>query len=146
MSVKQWVQHFSGKGEKWKVQDFGGTWQELGRVVSIEYPHLWRVVDHQGTTPGGGYAWLPKSEYIPCDPPEQWEDVTHECHTVEVDAAIPLRFQGGIADSRGMILFEKNKLHGMDYRLRKVQLRTLDSDPVLGHQLVWAFIVERRKS
>lgn len=130
----QWVQHISGQGEKWEVEN-----------SEHNYPHLWRVKDHQDKNPqSNSCAWLPKSEYRLCDPPEQWEEVTGKCGV--------FRWSWGKHhpdhndDGAFYISHSYTVVNDRCYRIRKVQLRTLDSDPVLGHQLVWAFIVERRKS
>lgn len=66
--VPQYVQHKSGIGEKWKVA-----------VLSYDPPSSaqWRVWREEGHD----YHYLPKSEYVPCDPPEKWEDVTEKCQS-----------------------------------------------------------------
>lgn len=70
--MKKYVQHISGQGEKWEVE-----------YLEHDYPHLWRVKDHQDKNPySNSCAWLPKSEYRLCDPPEEWEDVTGEYQTL----------------------------------------------------------------
>ena len=56
----QWVQHMSGIGPKWEVEDFESD--------------LWRTV--KGTAGWGNRAFLPKSEYDLSPPPERWEEVT----------------------------------------------------------------------
>jgi hypothetical protein len=61
--MSQWVQHKSGQGEKWEVDEvrtFMG-----GSVVCVK-----------AKVPGNAHPLLPWSEYIPCDPPEEYEDVT----------------------------------------------------------------------
>ena len=56
--MAQWVQHKSGAGEKWKVIN---TRESAWLVQSPKNEQV---------------NWdLPKSEYIPCEPPEQWEEV-----------------------------------------------------------------------
>lgn len=65
MSDSRWVQHISGQGEKWKVDR--------------ENDYQWGIVPRES---GIGFHYLPKSEFILCDPPEVWKDVTKEC-TVE---------------------------------------------------------------
>ncbi|MDI3463677.1 MAG: hypothetical protein OJF50_002498 [Nitrospira sp.] len=69
--MSTWVQHKSGIGEKWKVDErepdesyFDDTWSCLRdeRVNLL----------------------LPKSEYVECSPPETWQDVTEECEFSEV--------------------------------------------------------------
>lgn len=54
----QWVQHFSGQGEKWEVLN--------------DYPTEFIVRAQKSTTYRHSF---PKSEYRPCPPPEQWEVV-----------------------------------------------------------------------
>lgn len=58
--MSQWVQHISGQGEKWEVVHTG--------MKSTE----WAVNDKRGI----GKHYLPTSEYILCDPPEEWEVCT----------------------------------------------------------------------
>lgn len=119
MNNKKWVQHISGQGEKWGIVDL---WPN--------HPHLWRVIDHQNKQHGDGCAWFPKSEYILCDPPEEWEDVTGECEWMnsgsELTATI-YHLGHCLTANRG-------------YRFRKVKLAELD-----GFTRE-AFIVERKKS
>lgn len=62
MSEKQWVQHISGQGEKWKIL--------------FDNPYQWVAKNTQSTL---GYHLLPKSEYRLCDTPQVWRDVTEEC-------------------------------------------------------------------
>ena len=64
MSTTKWVQHISGQGEKWEYE-----W---------EGPIAWIC-----KTTGQNGMVLPKSEYLPCDPPELWVDVTEECGWVD---------------------------------------------------------------
>lgn len=60
---KQYVQHVSGQGEKWQLDD---------QSAGMDNRQDWRVLakDHSF------YHLLPKSEYRLCEPPEQWMDVT----------------------------------------------------------------------
>lgn len=64
MSVIRWVQHISGQGEKWEVTDNSCSlcWHTLG---------------------GTGALHLPKSEYVLCEPPERWVDVTKDVKIVK---------------------------------------------------------------
>ena len=55
--MTQYVQHISGKGEKWKL---------VGESNSF----IWKAYGQ------GGVVYLPTSEYQICDSPEEWEDVT----------------------------------------------------------------------
>jgi hypothetical protein len=64
MSETRWVQHVSGQGEKWEA---------LPRQCS-------KGIDwHVKSKDGSDFHFLPKSEYILCEPPVVWEDVTAEC-------------------------------------------------------------------
>lgn len=118
MNLKQWVQHVSGKGEKWEVSE--------------ECVHTWCVYSKQTN----GKCVLPKSEYVRCDPPEEWENVTENCYEVTDRLSTEQSYIGGIASQDHYILFERNKKHGLDFRLTKVN--RLHDGP--------SFIVERRKS
>ena len=111
--MSQWVQHISGQREKYRVDDVGA--------------YTWHVSD-----PGNGYTFLfPKSEYILCDPPEVWEDVTEQC---EVNHRDELRHNFGKCQAYTLATI----LGG--YRLRKV-LRFA----AVGLEQ-WGFIVEKKKS
>lgn len=57
---KRYVQHKSGEGEKWEV--------------TAEYASCWSSVQNQSQA-----YFLPKSEYILADPPEEYEDITEHC-------------------------------------------------------------------
>lgn len=110
MNDKRWVQHMSGQGEKWEVDgqwvaDKGAFWQVQVGVAA--------------------HADLPKSEYVLCPQPEQWEDVTDRVVNYSHGIAIP-----GI---EGMIA-RYGEINGETrYRLRKIDL-------AVGS----AFIVERK--
>jgi hypothetical protein len=124
MSVKKWVQHISGQGEKWEVRDCAYNLMEPPNDdICVINPN-----------PGKGisrYHFLPKSEYILCDPPKEWEDVTSE-----VEKSItPGNYRCGHIDIIGMVGA------GEDYRLTKM---LLEHGPTATQK--WAFIVERRKS
>lgn len=60
--MKQYVQHISGKGEKWEV---------CSRCA-----HGWNIY---GSNDKYRVYYVPDIEYALCDPPEEWEDVTAEC-------------------------------------------------------------------
>lgn len=67
--MKQYVQHISGQGEKWKLRDCkynennnNKTW-----VIDAEFNISSNCME------------LPRSEYKICTPPEEWEDVTNDC-------------------------------------------------------------------
>jgi hypothetical protein len=91
--MSQWVQHISGKGEKWKVIDFESLseWKVEAKVKTIDHCHF-----------------IPKSEYRLCDQPEVWQDVTGEC-TINC-AAVDIIYNGKIIFCRDGV------------RLRKVQM------------------------
>ena len=72
--------------------------------------------------------WVPKSEYILCDPPEVWEDVTNTCYSADRERTV-FHTEG----TKLVLATEEG------YRLRKVQIVLLGSDR-------WAFIVEKKKS
>lgn len=67
MGIKRYVQHISGQGEKW----------ELFNEAQHCHESEWRVKARTHEW----YHDLPKSEYILCAPPEEWEDVTDNCDT-----------------------------------------------------------------
>lgn len=60
--MARYVQHKSGIGEKWQICGEGGNTikQELYFVAFSD----------------GQLLQLPKSEYILCEPPKEWKDVT----------------------------------------------------------------------
>lgn len=111
----QYVQHKSGQGEKWET--FGEWTAELGE--------FWKT--HVGC---GQSASLPKSEYVECDPPEVWEDVTGECHVASWGRGRP------------QLVHNDKPIPGHGYRVRKVRT-TVEPN---GSTNTWAFIVERKKS
>lgn len=115
MNKTRWVQHISGQGEKWEVDRF---------VHGVS----WRVC-RDGST-----FYLPWKEYVDCDPPEQWEDVSGECYVT---------FTTLLTNKVASIGHNKRHLSDEDgYRLRKV--RCAKSMGVDNPD--WAFIVERKKS
>lgn len=71
VNSNKWVQHISGQGEKWKLTESSDN---LCAAYSV-----WRVFPK---TEGNFHPVLPKSEYVLCESPEIWKDVTGEC---EVD-------------------------------------------------------------
>lgn len=113
---KRWVQYKNDpNGEKWEVVD--------------ELPVQWVVSQGAGIP----RAVLPKLDYLICDPPEEWEDVTGECD-----------WCGGLAFFGDEIVTEQR-----GYRFRKVQVNF----PAEGQAPTgtpahcgWAFIIERRKA
>jgi len=63
--MNKYVQHKSGQGEKWQVDSYYD-----------DHEMFWRVPMKPGVA--DLVYRLPKSEYIECDPPEQWEECTRE--------------------------------------------------------------------
>ena len=110
MNKKRWVQHISGQGEKWEVEGLGESkvrWITDGR--------------------DGLRNHLPKSEYILCNPPEEWENVTGEYLT------------------NGFVIGQTSSPEKYTWlkkgdRIRKVKLLDANYHPTD------AFIVKRKKS
>lgn len=111
--MKKYVQHISGQGNKWEV---------LGDQING-----WKVRVPEGLAMGAG-TWFPKSEYRPCDPPEEWEDVTGECR--EGETLFHISPVSLITHKSGHLM--KNE----GFRVRKIDY--LHNGP--------CFIVERKKS
>lgn len=125
MSEHQYVQHISGQGERWLLQDKTGYNSQT---------HVDWCVHRDGY----GTLFLPKSEYVPIEPPEVWTDVTAECD-YDADGAIcgPPYEVGG-----SPIIGNIRQGEGLQkYRLRKVQLGIASA---LGG-IPWAFIVEKKE-
>jgi len=120
MKERQWVQHISGQGKKWEVMS--------------ENSFQWGV---RNTHPAEliGHHWVPKSEFTLCSPPEEWKDVTEECHVSPVH----------IRDEHWLGLFHKDgaNVHwpSNGYRLRKV---VINAGPQGEPPYKWAFIVEKK--
>ena len=112
MSHPQYVQHMSGQGEIWLVQD----WPDY-----LANPNLDWCVHRDGQ----GRLYLPKSEYVRCEPPEVWTNITSR---VTID-------DGDIFDGVTRIT---EVMSG--YRLRKVYLGIASA---LGG-IPCAFIVEKK--
>lgn len=93
------MQHKSGQGEKWLL------WECPRNHGTID---TWYVVRD-----GQDDLYLPKSEYVLCEPSEQWRDVTFECEFREMRQEVMHCANGGVVPIT-------NTLHG--YRFRKVQL------------------------
>ena len=92
MSQPIYVRHISGQGKIYKVFDGG-------------FITAWLVDNYQ----------LPKDEYVVCEPPEPWEDVTNQCELDGLRMYIPGGDHYGYLDTAH--LFTKTK-----YRLRKINL------------------------
>lgn len=113
-SSPRWVQHVSKQGHKWELYGEQHA-KENGLWLVRNKPH--------------GCISLPVSEYIPCDPPEVWKDVTKECEC----------FLGVIPN--GTFQYQNRQIcFGNRFRIRKVQMwRDRDGDTYD------AFIVEQRQ-
>jgi hypothetical protein len=128
MEAKRWVQHISGQGAKW--------------LVDVEGTNSWRCPHGQPVSLGySPHYFFPKSEYVLCEGPEVWVDVTHECEWVKDNV-----YHGKQPLAIGMA---GHIVSG--YRLRKVHLLSSPKDLVeisAGHvkglQDCWAFIVEKK--
>lgn len=98
--MARYVQHKSGIGEKWQICGEGGNTikQELYFVAFRD----------------GQLLQLPKSEYILCEPPKEWKDVT------DIFDVNDLSFSCHIESSR--------------FRLRKI--------PIIDGDRKYSFIVE----
>jgi hypothetical protein len=129
MKEKKWVRHISGQGEKWEV------------VSDWHNEHQWAV--RSGPVPCG-YHFLPKSEYVECEPPEEWVDVTEEFYATENWPSERLPDSNGIANNDNNMFWVPSEMHNRGYGLRKVQLWDdgTPGDAVSGR---WAFIIERKK-
>lgn len=132
MMDQRWVQHISGQGEKWRVKD-----------VPVNYEdHLsWCI---EGNAGGFDRSFLvPTSEYVLCDPPERWVDVTEKCK-VNTHGTL-VHFDGADHSINGVILTVQE-----GYRLRKVPRlysgEALEKLPPITPTDKWAFIVEKMVS
>lgn len=65
-AAKRYVQHMSGNGEKWEVQE---------KPIVMAFGEEWIVHDRLRV----GWHALPKSEYPLCKPEKRWVDVTADC-------------------------------------------------------------------
>ena len=107
--AKQYVQHISGQGEKWGVDaDCNTGWRARNPAREAD----WYL--------------LPKSDYVLCEPPVVWKDVTAECEV----------------DPRGWIA-HKGELTGTGHRLRKMLVES--GFVPLGQQGRWAIIIIEQK-
>ena len=93
---ERYVRHLSGQGKTWKVR--------------CEWDVTWDCTPNSASETGASIAYfLPKSEYVLCEPPERWEDVTSECEC---------RSHGDFSDG----LYHQGKaVRAREYRLRKVE-------------------------
>ena len=119
--MTQYVQHKSGQGEKYPVNN------ENDRVWISYFTEPYQAVI------------LPKSEYLPCSPPERWVDVTQACEFNDHEACMKHINPDGkllnvIVLGTACGLFE-------GYRLRKVQVGWIEGRT--SHYQS-AFVVERK--
>lgn len=127
--MKQYVQHISGRGEKWKV------------VHNDNDPFMWIAKSPEECR---NNFLLPKTEYHLCEPPEEWENVTGACevdsYSNSVGEFYSILHLGGLQlisaddEPRGGDCNVMYKKYG--YRIRKIN--HLHNGP--------CFIVERKKS
>ena len=103
--MSKWVQHISGQGQKWEVEN---------DIDTFEYQV--HSKDKRLTM----FHYFPTSEYVPCAPPEEWEDVTAECEV----------------SPTGFITLNGRPLEYANFRFTKID--HLHNGP--------AFIIERRKA
>lgn len=126
MSEKKWVQHISGQGEKWEVKPSAYNDMGYSDICVINYH------DPKGIA---RYHFIPKSEYVPCDPPKEWKNVTEEYFTngfVIGQSSSPEKYTG---------------LKNRD-KIRKVRLFKNNGSlaTFTDYHPTEAFIVEREKS
>lgn len=84
--------------------------------------------------------YLLKSEYIECEPPERWEDVTSGCE-IEDDGRGDCQVM-----HEQMSRFTRSRW-GDDYRLRKIYMSIRSGNELASAatgECGWAFIVERK--
>ena len=87
-----YVRHISGQGKSYKV-------------IPDTLNNFWIVGAHP-------ILYLPKDEYVVCEPPEQWEDVTSLCEVDGVRIYMPGLHHNDYIDANPYIT-------GVKYRLRK---------------------------
>lgn len=119
MESTRWVQHVSGQGEKFEL-----------KADRLHEGVAW-MAKIAGTPDNNCMSWyLPKSEYVLCDPPEVWRDVTAECTFDDEHRLLPRNVGSDTVVNVGQI--QRN------YRLRKVPVFKTGSTS-------WAFIVEHKQ-
>lgn len=107
----RYVLHVSGQGAKWPLDEHQPAGEDVYKVTGTAHC---------------AFAYLPKSEYRICEPPEVWVDVTKDCQEDN-------RSEHVVVWHDSLLITEKR-----GYRLRKVQLYGYP----LGNPR-WAFIIER---
>jgi hypothetical protein len=115
--MSKYVQHKSGHGEKWPLAD-----------CQLAGSNVWDIA----ASTVSNYLVLPKSEYVEVPGPEVWVDVTSEC----------------LVHCMNRILHPPAKVtvEGCGpYRLRKVQLWTVQPCTNILGEAQWAFMVEQKQ-
>lgn len=123
MKDKRWVQHISGQGNKWEVND------------NVRCDGTWGV--YAGPADRHGHRelfYLPASEYRLCEPPVEWRDITEQ---------VEPRYDSFVGPGTHWNLSVKMPVDngGYMFRLRKVHLETVPPEESGAY-----FIVERKVS
>jgi hypothetical protein len=111
----------------------GTKWELIGSSYNDTPTNTDWLVKAIHTDSHGHY--VPKSDYIPCPPPERWTDVTEGLHHTGNWPSQKYSESNGIADGKDYMLWTPTE-HSKGYRLRKVQLSGCPQ---------WAFIIEKRE-
>lgn len=119
MNERKFVQYKNDpNGKKWEVHE--------------------ELSDRYDVFLGGKYFVFPKSDYIPCAPPERWTDVTADCRLTEGTWPYPDGTANAIQQD-SYILWRASS-HASGYRMRKVLVQMEGRAGT-----AWAFIVEKRE-
>ena len=118
--MTRYVQHHSGHGARWPINE---------GLVSSCPPHLWPIA-------GGALPYLPKSEYGLVLLPTRWVDVSEDVTFNASGALIP--------DDHPVIPGVAIGL-GADYRIRKVQLWSVQSHTNILGEALWAFQIDHEE-
>jgi len=88
--------------EQWVCSKFDKDQTEKWKVL-IEFEWEYRVQAKRAS-----YEWytLPKSDYIPCPPPEQWEQVQSLIVDGQGDVSVPGFVSDGITRKIGRVLLQ----------------------------------------
>jgi hypothetical protein len=82
--MSQWIKSkYDRNATRWKVKDC--AYNEMSMDD-------WCVDNPTSSDVAMRYHWLPKSEYILCDPPTEWEECTRE--RVQITDSGNLQFKG----------------------------------------------------
>ena len=115
----RYVQHMSGQGEIFKI-------------LNLATNHCASPFSYWTTE--RGYL-LPHSEFVRCEPPESWKNVTAEC---EIETEF-----GQI--QHGDISRYCHTSHGEGYRFKKVEVTRIGAGVPPDCEKTWAFIIEKRE-